>query len=119
MPISFFLSDFLMLGFAVLAVVGARKQDRAQIIPRWQLLWPGVAALLAYLSMMAPRLIELHRVLKPTGSLVAKVFHGPAYNTVFHGFKDNFKVVKAIKPKASRDRSAETFLIGLGLKTVA
>lgn len=57
--------------------------------------------------------------LKPTGSLVAKVFHGPAYNTVFHGFKDNFKVVKAIKPKASRDRSAETFLIGLGLKTVA
>ena len=41
-----------LIGFAVLAVVGARKQDRAQIIPRWQLLWPGVAALLAYLSMM-------------------------------------------------------------------
>jgi 23S rRNA (uridine2552-2'-O)-methyltransferase len=25
-------------------------------------------------------------------------------------------VVKAIKPKASRDKSAETFLVGIGLK---
>jgi 23S rRNA (uridine2552-2'-O)-methyltransferase len=31
-------------------------------------------------------------------------------------FKNTFRVVKAIKPKASRDRSAETFLIGVGLK---
>jgi 23S rRNA (uridine2552-2'-O)-methyltransferase len=54
--------------------------------------------------------------LKPSGALVAKVFHGPAYNTVFHLFKDNFKLVKAIKPKASRDRSSETFLVGMGLK---
>jgi site-specific DNA-methyltransferase (adenine-specific) len=29
----------------------------------------GECDLLAYLTMMAPRLIELHRVLKPTGSL--------------------------------------------------
>ena len=29
----------------------------------------GTSDMLAYLSMMAPRLIELHRVLKPTGSL--------------------------------------------------
>lgn len=51
-PLSFFVSDFLMLGFALLALIGARKQDRAQVIPRWQLLWPGGAALLSYLSMM-------------------------------------------------------------------
>ena len=57
--------------------------------------------------------------LKPSGFLVAKVFHGPAYNTAFDLFKAHFKQVKAIKPKASRDRSAETFLIGMGLKTVA
>ena len=31
-------------------------------------------------------------------------------------FKDHFRVVKPIKPKASRDKSAETFLVGLGLK---
>lgn len=30
----------------------------------------GESDMLAYLSMMAPRLVELHRVLKPTGSLV-------------------------------------------------
>jgi 23S rRNA (uridine2552-2'-O)-methyltransferase len=31
-------------------------------------------------------------------------------------FKAQFKIVKAIKPKASRDRSSETFLVGKGLK---
>lgn len=54
--------------------------------------------------------------LKPQGSLVAKVFHGPAYNTVVQAFKAAFKQVKVIKPKASRDRSAETFLVGMGLR---
>ena len=29
----------------------------------------GPSTMLAYLSMMAPRLVELHRVLKPTGAL--------------------------------------------------
>jgi 23S rRNA (uridine2552-2'-O)-methyltransferase len=29
---------------------------------------------------------------------------------------DTFKVVKPFKPKASRDKSAENFLVGLGLK---
>ena len=32
-------------------------------------------------------------------------------------FKQSFRVVKAIKPKASRDKSSETFLVGIGLKT--
>jgi 23S rRNA (uridine2552-2'-O)-methyltransferase len=31
-------------------------------------------------------------------------------------FRQAFRVVKPHKPKASRDRSAETFLIGIGLK---
>jgi len=31
-------------------------------------------------------------------------------------FKDTFRVVKPLKPKASRDKSAETFLAGIGLK---
>jgi 23S rRNA (uridine2552-2'-O)-methyltransferase len=30
-------------------------------------------------------------------------------------FKETFKVVKPIKPKASRDKSSETFLVGMGL----
>ena len=55
--------------------------------------------------------------LKPTGTLVAKVFHGSGYNELLALFKNNFKTVKPLKPKASRDRSSETFLIGSGLKS--
>jgi 23S rRNA (uridine2552-2'-O)-methyltransferase len=56
------------------------------------------------------------RHLKPQGSLVAKVFHGSGYNELVHLFRANFQTVKPLKPKASRDRSSETFLIGSGLK---
>lgn len=55
--------------------------------------------------------------LKPAGSLVAKVFHGSGYNELLVLFKNNFKTVKPLKPKASRDKSSETFLIGTGLKS--
>ncbi|QCB48609.1 RlmE family RNA methyltransferase [Hydrogenophaga sp. PAMC20947] len=55
--------------------------------------------------------------LKPDGSLVVKLFHGGAYDPMVALFRSTFKVVKAIKPKASRDKSSETFLVGMGLKT--
>jgi 23S rRNA (uridine2552-2'-O)-methyltransferase len=54
--------------------------------------------------------------MKPQGALVAKVFHGPSYNDVVQHFKAAFALVKPFKPKASRDRSSETFLVGIGLK---
>lgn len=54
--------------------------------------------------------------LKKDGALVCKVFHGSGYNQLVEMFKANFRVVKPIKPKASRDKSAETFLVGIGLK---
>lgn len=54
--------------------------------------------------------------LKPEGALVAKVFHGSGYSQLVDLFKAHFKIVKAIKPKASRDWSSETFLVGIGLK---
>jgi 23S rRNA (uridine2552-2'-O)-methyltransferase len=54
--------------------------------------------------------------MKPQGALVAKVFHGPSYNAVVKRFKEAFVVFKPYKPKASRDRSSETFLVGIGLK---
>jgi len=54
--------------------------------------------------------------LKPDGALVCKVFHGSGYSQLVELFKRNFRVVKPIKPKASRDRSSETFLVGIGLK---
>ena len=55
--------------------------------------------------------------LKPEGALVCKVFHGSGYSQLVKLFKDTFRVVKPIKPRASRDKSAETFLVGIGLKS--
>ncbi|MGI9217368.1 MAG: RlmE family RNA methyltransferase [Hydrogenophaga sp.] len=56
------------------------------------------------------------RHLKSDGALVAKVFHGGAYDALVALFRQTFKVVKTFKPKASRDQSSETFLVGMGLK---
>jgi 23S rRNA (uridine2552-2'-O)-methyltransferase len=56
------------------------------------------------------------RHLKPDGALVVKVFHGSGYSQLVQLFKKTFRVVKPIKPKASRDRSSETFIVGIGLK---
>jgi 23S rRNA (uridine2552-2'-O)-methyltransferase len=54
--------------------------------------------------------------LRPDGALVVKLFHGSGYTQLVQLFKDTFRVVKPVKPKASRDKSSETFLVGIGLK---
>ena len=54
--------------------------------------------------------------LKKDGALVCKVFHGSGYSQLMELFRAHFRVCKAIKPKASRDKSSETFLVGIGLK---
>ena len=55
--------------------------------------------------------------LKPEGALVAKLFHGGGYAELTQLFKANFRTVKPFKPKASRDKSSETFMVGIGLKS--
>lgn len=72
------------------------------------------AARIAHLVELAVDFATAH--LRPEGALVCKVFHGSGYSQLVELFKRNFRTVKALKPKASRDRSAETFLIGRGLK---
>jgi len=57
------------------------------------------------------------RHLKPQGALVCKVFHGSGHSQLVERFKVSFRVVKAVKPKASRAKSSESFLVGIGLKT--
>lgn len=54
--------------------------------------------------------------LRPEGALVAKVFHGPGYDELVQLFRAHFQQVKPLKPRSSRDKSSETFLIGLHLK---
>jgi len=72
------------------------------------------AARIAHLIELAIDFAQNH--LKPDGALVTKVFHGSGYTQLVQLFKDTFKVVKPLKPKSSRDKSSETFLIGMGLK---
>ena len=54
--------------------------------------------------------------LKPDGALLVKCFHGSGYSQLVELFKRHFVRVAPRKPKASRDKSAETFLLGRGLK---
>ena len=53
-------------------------------------------------------------VLQPGGSLVLKTFQGSSFHTIVKQARTLFKQVKLIKPRASRDRSAEQYLMGLG-----
>jgi len=72
------------------------------------------AARIAHLIELAVEFSQQH--MKTEGALVVKAFHGSGYSQLAKLFKDTFRVVKPIKPKASRDKSSETFLVGLGLK---
>ncbi len=54
--------------------------------------------------------------LKPDGALIVKAFHGSGFSQIVQAFKQHFVRVVERKPKASRDESSETFLVGRGLK---
>jgi 23S rRNA (uridine2552-2'-O)-methyltransferase len=54
--------------------------------------------------------------LKPDGRFLTKAYQGPGYQEFFNQLKTQFKTVHTRKPDASRDRSAEIFLLGTGLK---
>lgn len=51
--------------------------------------------------------------LKPGGNLLVKVFAGSGYEDNLKVMREMFEQVVVRKPKASRDRSSETFLLGL------
>lgn len=54
--------------------------------------------------------------LKPDGALIVKAFHGSGFSQIVQSFKQHFKRVVERKPKASRDKSSETFLVARDLK---
>ncbi len=82
---------------------------------------PNLSGIEASDSARISHLVELAvefacKHLRAHGALVAKSFHGSGYSQQAKLFKERFRVVKPIKPKASRDKSAETFLVGMGPK---
>jgi 23S rRNA (uridine2552-2'-O)-methyltransferase len=54
--------------------------------------------------------------LTPDGALIVKAFHGSGFSQIVESFKQYFQRVVERKPKASRDKSSETFLVGRRLK---
>jgi 23S rRNA (uridine2552-2'-O)-methyltransferase len=75
------------------------------------------AARMEHLIDLAIEFSQMH--LKPTGALLVKCFKDMGFTQNLERFRDEFKVVKQIKPKASRDKSSEIFLLGRGLKNPA
>jgi 23S rRNA (uridine2552-2'-O)-methyltransferase len=57
--------------------------------------------------------------LRPDGALLVKCFHGSGYSQLVERFKRQFVKVSARKPKASREKSAETYLLARGVKSPA
>jgi len=54
--------------------------------------------------------------LKPGGNLLVKVFIGSGFEEIMQNMRAGFEKVATRKPKASRDRSSEVYLLGLHRK---
>jgi 23S rRNA (uridine2552-2'-O)-methyltransferase len=72
------------------------------------------AARVEYLIELAIEFSRAH--MKPSGMLLVKCFNGMGFNDIIERFRQEFKVVSQKKPKASRDKSSEVFLLGKTLK---
>ncbi len=55
--------------------------------------------------------------LKPNGNFLVKVFVGAGFDEILQNMRKMFDKVVTRKPKASRGRSSEVYLLGLGLKS--
>lgn len=58
-------------------------------------------------------------ILKPRGNFFVKVFQGDMLEDFTSKVKTHFKDVKVIKPRASRAKSSEMFVLGIHLKVNA
>ena len=54
--------------------------------------------------------------LRPEGAFLVKVFQGADFEAYMKQMRETFKTVVSRKPKASRDRSVELYLLGRGVR---
>ena len=100
-------------------IVAGRKVDLvvSDMAPNLSGVASADAARIEHLCDLALDFAQRH--LKPEGALLVKCFHGSGYSQIVEKFKQQFKTVAPRKPKASRDKSSETFILGRGLKKPA
>ena len=61
-------------------------------------------------------LVIAAEILRLGGNFFVKVFQGDMFDDFIREVKNYFRRVKIIKPKASRAKSAEIFVLGMGMK---
>jgi len=100
-------------------VLSGRKADLvlSDMAPNLSGIGHADAARMEHLIDLAIEFSQLH--MKPGGALLVKCFKDMGFTQVLEKFRTEFKIVKQIKPKASRDKSSEIFLLGRGLKNPA
>jgi len=68
---------------------------------------------------LAQQALEIaSEVLKPSGNFFVKVFQGDMLDDFVKKLKKCFDVVKIVKPQASRAKSSEMFVLGMGFRRI-
>jgi 23S rRNA (uridine2552-2'-O)-methyltransferase len=63
------------------------------------------------MALLDEALLFAREVLRPGGDFLVKAFQGEGIDTFTRELKEHFKVVKILKPKASRPESREIYLL--------
>jgi 23S rRNA (uridine2552-2'-O)-methyltransferase len=97
-------------------VLAGRKVDLvlSDMAPNLSGIAVADAARIEHLIDLATEFCQTH--MKPSGSLLVKCFNGTGYSQLIENFRREFAIVTQKKPKASRDKSSEIFLLGKTLK---
>lgn len=84
---------------------------------------PNMSGIRTMDQLKAIALVELvfdfaYKVLKPGGNVLSKVFQGIGFEELIRALRNRFKSVTTRKPKASRSRSTEVYLLAKDFKGI-
>ena len=116
--VHFILGDFREQGplLQLEQILAGRKVDLvlSDMAPNLSGIAVADAARMEHIIDLAIEFTRAH--MKPSGSLLVKCFNGTGFNELVMKFRQEFKTVIQKKPKASRDKSSEIFLLVKTLK---
>ena len=93
-----------------------RKADVviSDVSPRISGIWEVDHARQINLASISLRLAS--KILKNSGNFFVKVFQGGMFNNFLDQMKPSFGTVRLVKPAASKRKSAEIYVLGIGLR---